>query len=102
VWSPELAPVGWPFFRRFLAIVAPLDGFGSCDGPWPAGPGAADGEAGAVRAADRTASVIRKRGDGLDGSLVHLSRRDVKLACFSRAPIGRLTAYKRRMRWQFP
>jgi predicted dithiol-disulfide oxidoreductase (DUF899 family) len=42
------------------------------------------------------------RGDGLDGSLVHLNHRDVTLLCFSRAPIERLTAYKRRMGWQFP
>src|SRR6266853_4863663 len=41
-------------------------------------------------------------GDGLDGSLVHLGHRDVTLVCFSRAPIERLTAYKRRMGWQFP
>src|SRR6202048_2741925 len=41
-------------------------------------------------------------GDELDGSLVHLSHRDVTLLCFSRAPIERLTAYKRRMGWQFP
>jgi predicted dithiol-disulfide oxidoreductase (DUF899 family) len=41
-------------------------------------------------------------GDGLDGSLVHLSHLDVTLICFSRAPIERLTAYKRRMGWQFP
>src|SRR4030081_3006217 len=41
-------------------------------------------------------------GDGLDGSLVHLSHRDVTLICFSRAPIERLTPYKRRMGWQFP
>jgi predicted dithiol-disulfide oxidoreductase (DUF899 family) len=41
-------------------------------------------------------------GDGLDGSLVHLSHRDVTLICFSRAPIERLTEYKRRMGWQFP
>jgi predicted dithiol-disulfide oxidoreductase (DUF899 family) len=40
-------------------------------------------------------------GDGLDGSLVHLNHRDVTLLCFSRAPIERLTAYKRRMGWQF-
>ena len=40
--------------------------------------------------------------DGLDGSLVHLSHRDVTLICFSRAPIERLTAYKRRMGWLFP
>src|SRR5690348_18308047 len=40
--------------------------------------------------------------DGLDGSLVHLRHRDVTLLCFSRAPIERLTAYKRRMGWEFP
>jgi predicted dithiol-disulfide oxidoreductase (DUF899 family) len=40
--------------------------------------------------------------DGLDGSLVHLNHRDVTLVCFSRAPIERLAAYKRRMGWQFP
>src|SRR5258708_14636 len=39
--------------------------------------------------------------DRLDGSLVHLNRRDVTLLCFSRAPIERLSAYKRRMGWQF-
>jgi predicted dithiol-disulfide oxidoreductase (DUF899 family) len=41
-------------------------------------------------------------GDGLDGSLIHLNHHDVTLLCFSRAPIERLTAYKRRMGWQFP
>ena len=40
--------------------------------------------------------------DGLYGSLVHLNHRDVTLLCFSRAPIERLTEYKRRMGWQFP
>src|SRR5260370_32918119 len=40
--------------------------------------------------------------DGLDGSLVHLSHRDVTLICFSRAPVERLTAYKHRMGVQFP
>ena len=40
--------------------------------------------------------------DGLDGLLVHLNHRDVTLVCFSRAPIERLSAYKRRMGWQFP
>jgi predicted dithiol-disulfide oxidoreductase (DUF899 family) len=40
--------------------------------------------------------------DGLDGLLVHLNRRDVTLVCLSRAPIERLSAYKRRMGWQFP
>jgi len=41
-------------------------------------------------------------GDGLDGTLIHLNHRDVTLICFSRAPIERLTAYRRRMGWQFP
>jgi predicted dithiol-disulfide oxidoreductase (DUF899 family) len=41
-------------------------------------------------------------GDGLDGALLHLQHRDVTLICFSRAPIDRLTAYKRRMGWEFP
>ena len=41
-------------------------------------------------------------GDGLEGSLVHLNHRDVTLVCFSRAPIERLTAYKRRMGWKVP
>jgi predicted dithiol-disulfide oxidoreductase (DUF899 family) len=40
--------------------------------------------------------------DGLEGALVHLQHRDVTLICFSRAPIDRLLAYKRRMGWQFP
>ena len=40
--------------------------------------------------------------DGLDGGLIHLNHRDVTLICFSRAPINRLVAYKKRMGWQFP
>src|SRR6059058_1145036 len=40
--------------------------------------------------------------DGFDGGLIHLSKRDVTFICFSRAPIDRLVAYKRRMSWQFP
>jgi len=40
--------------------------------------------------------------DGLDGGLVHLQHRDVTLICFSRAPIDRLAAYRRRMGWRFP
>jgi predicted dithiol-disulfide oxidoreductase (DUF899 family) len=40
--------------------------------------------------------------DGLDGTLVHLNHQDVTLLCFSRAPIERLTAYKKRMDWHFP
>ena len=41
-------------------------------------------------------------GDELDATRVHLNHRDVTLICFSRAPIDRLIAYKRRMGWQFP
>ena len=41
-------------------------------------------------------------GDALDGALIHLNHRDVTLIGFSRAPIEELTAYKRRMGWQFP
>ena len=41
-------------------------------------------------------------GDELDATQVHLNHRDVTLICFSRAPIDRLTAYKRRMGWHFP
>jgi predicted dithiol-disulfide oxidoreductase (DUF899 family) len=41
-------------------------------------------------------------GDELDATRAHLSRRDVTLICFSRAPIDRLAAYKQRMGWQFP
>jgi predicted dithiol-disulfide oxidoreductase (DUF899 family) len=48
------------------------------------------------------APVAPVLGDGLNGSLVHLNHRDITLLCFSRAPIERLTAYKRRMGWQFP
>jgi predicted dithiol-disulfide oxidoreductase (DUF899 family) len=40
--------------------------------------------------------------DGLDGTLAHLNHQDVTLICFSRAPIKELTAYKKRMGWQFP
>ncbi|MGH9318458.1 MAG: DUF899 family protein [Vicinamibacteria bacterium] len=40
--------------------------------------------------------------DHLDAAALHLGHRDVTLICFSRAPIDRLVAYKRRMAWQFP
>jgi predicted dithiol-disulfide oxidoreductase (DUF899 family) len=40
--------------------------------------------------------------DGFDGGLVHLRHRDVTFICFSRAPIDRLVAYKKRMGWEFP
>jgi len=41
-------------------------------------------------------------GDELDATRVNLFHRDVSLICFSRAPIDRLTAYKKRMGWEFP
>jgi predicted dithiol-disulfide oxidoreductase (DUF899 family) len=40
--------------------------------------------------------------DGFDGQLIHLNKRDVTFLCFSRAPIERLSAYKKRMGWRFP
>ena len=40
--------------------------------------------------------------DQLDGGLIHLNHRDVTLLCFSRAPLEKLQAYKRRMGWRFP
>ena len=40
--------------------------------------------------------------DGFDGGLLHLNKRDVTFLCFSRAPIDRLAAYRKRMGWQFP
>ncbi len=41
-------------------------------------------------------------GDELDATRVHLNHRDVTLVCFSRAPIDRIAAYRKRMGWQFP
>ena len=40
--------------------------------------------------------------DHLDPAALHLGHRDVTLILFSRAPIDRLLAYKRRMGWQLP
>src|ERR1700732_813243 len=40
--------------------------------------------------------------DGFDGFVVHLANHDVTLAAVSRAPLGKLQAYKRRMGWTFP
>ncbi len=40
--------------------------------------------------------------DGFEGTLLHLSKRDLTVICLSRAPIDRLVAYKERMGWQFP
>jgi predicted dithiol-disulfide oxidoreductase (DUF899 family) len=40
--------------------------------------------------------------DGFDGSVVHLANHDVMLLAVSRAPLAKLQAFKRRMRWTFP
>src|ERR1700720_1324801 len=40
--------------------------------------------------------------DGFDGFVVHLANHDVTLSAVSRAPLGKLQAYKRRMGWTFP
>jgi len=40
--------------------------------------------------------------DEFDGGLIHMNKRDVTFICFSRAPIDRLVAYKKRMGWRFP
>ena len=40
--------------------------------------------------------------DSFNGTLAHLRARDVSFAAVSRAPIGKITAYKRRMGWSFP
>ena len=41
-------------------------------------------------------------GDELGATRLHLDHKDVTLVCFSRAPIDRLIAYKKRMGWSFP
>jgi predicted dithiol-disulfide oxidoreductase (DUF899 family) len=40
--------------------------------------------------------------DNFNGAPVHLRARDVCLAAVSRAPIGKIVAYKQRMGWSFP
>jgi predicted dithiol-disulfide oxidoreductase (DUF899 family) len=40
--------------------------------------------------------------DGFNGFTVHLANHDVTLSAVSRAPLGTLQAYKRRMGWTFP
>src|SRR5262245_37760175 len=39
--------------------------------------------------------------DHVDGALAHLNARDVTLAVVSRAPLPRIEAFKKRMRWRF-
>src|SRR5262249_24243580 len=40
--------------------------------------------------------------DHWDGMLIHLAHRDVSFTAVSRAPIGRIEAFKARMGWKFP
>ena len=40
--------------------------------------------------------------DSLDGAAVHLPHHDVTFVAVSRAPLGQLESYKRRMVWSFP
>jgi len=40
--------------------------------------------------------------DGFDGFVVHLENHDVAFTAVSRAPLGKLQAFKRRMEWSFP
>jgi predicted dithiol-disulfide oxidoreductase (DUF899 family) len=40
--------------------------------------------------------------DGFNGFTVHLANHDVTLMAVSRAPLGKLLAYRRRMGWSFP
>ncbi|MBS0560058.1 MAG: DUF899 domain-containing protein [Proteobacteria bacterium] len=40
--------------------------------------------------------------DGFDGFAVHLANHDVTLMAVSRAPLGKLLAYRARMGWRFP
>ena len=40
--------------------------------------------------------------DSFNGAPVHLRARDVSFAAISRAPIGKIVAYKQRMGWSFP
>jgi predicted dithiol-disulfide oxidoreductase (DUF899 family) len=40
--------------------------------------------------------------DTFDGAVAHLNHRDVTFLCASRAPLEKLTAYKKRMGWTFP
>jgi predicted dithiol-disulfide oxidoreductase (DUF899 family) len=40
--------------------------------------------------------------DGFNGFAIHLANHDVTLSAVSRAPLGKLQGYKRRMGWTFP
>ena len=40
--------------------------------------------------------------DGFNGSVAHLENHDVAMTAISRAPLGKLQAFRRRMGWTFP
>ena len=46
--------------------------------------------------------VCSSEADTFNGAVVHLNARDVTFSCISRAPLDKIQAYKRRMRWSFP
>lgn len=46
--------------------------------------------------------VCSSAADTFNGAVPHLNARDVTFTCISRAPLEKLQAYKRRMRWSFP
>jgi predicted dithiol-disulfide oxidoreductase (DUF899 family) len=46
--------------------------------------------------------VCSSSADGFDAVVPHLNARDVTFMCVSRAPLDKLSAYKRRMGWSFP
>jgi predicted dithiol-disulfide oxidoreductase (DUF899 family) len=41
-------------------------------------------------------------GDHMDGIAIHLAQRDVRLMIVSRAPLEKVTEFKKRMGWKFP
>lgn len=41
-------------------------------------------------------------GDHMDGMAIHLGQRDVRLMIVSRAPLGKIEEFKKRMGWKFP
>jgi predicted dithiol-disulfide oxidoreductase (DUF899 family) len=46
--------------------------------------------------------VCSSAADTFNGAVPHLNARDVTFTCISRAPLGKLRGYKRRMGWSFP
>lgn len=46
--------------------------------------------------------VCSSAADTFDRAVAHLKARDVTFLCISRAPLGKLEGYKRRMGWTFP